>query len=113
MRWSRFEPLANYFFFLPFLFMGAVAVGCVVAGVLRFIPLNASNFVLSLSLAVMGCVQFSTAKLSVIRESALVSFGSARMSPAHRGMYRWGYALMAMGTLLLLSFLLLSAHLVA
>jgi hypothetical protein len=53
--------------------------------------------VLALVLCGLGLSLFVTAKLSVIRQGILVSFGSRQMSTRHRRMYRVGYALMVTG----------------
>ena len=49
---------------------------------------------LTLALYAGGFVLFAAAKTSVMRRGTLVSFGSARMSPRSRRLYRLGYVLM-------------------
>ena len=46
-----------------------------------------------------GLALFVTAKLSLYRQGLRLSWGSARMSPRHRWMYRIGYCVMGLGFL--------------
>jgi hypothetical protein len=48
----------------------------------------------------LGLLLFVMAKLSVIRGKALITFGSWAMTPDSANLYRLGYWLMIVGTLL-------------
>lgn len=50
-------------------------------------------------ITLVGFALFLMAKLSVVREGHLVSFGVGRMSPEMKNAYRAGYWLMAVGVL--------------
>ncbi len=45
----------------------------------------------------IGFALFLIPKLSLVRQGIRISFGSVRMSPWHRRMYRTGYCLMGLG----------------
>jgi hypothetical protein len=56
-----------------------------------------------------GFLLFLRAKLSVVRTGTLISFGSKKMSPGYRLLYRSGYFIMVLSIFLTLG-LLISNH---
>jgi len=73
---------------LPFAVLGTYA---------SVAPLGFACF--TIALYALGASLFLLAKTSLLRRGALVSFGSARMSPWNRRAYRAGYTLMMLGCL--------------
>ena len=78
----------------PIVAMLAVVLSCLVGVVAG---LSVPAIIAWASLVIVGLAMFVVAKLSVIRRGVLVSFGSQRMSPTMRRLYRLGWVLMLPG----------------
>lgn len=103
----RNELIANIFLqFGPAIILLVLSVVCVVAfDLLTTAP--AYYVVTLLALWAVGFAMFLKAKLSVIKQGKLVSFGPGPMSRTNRTFYIWGYVVMALAfvmSLLLLAY---------
>ena len=85
--------------------LAAIALGCLL-WFLAAVPVN--YVIIMLLLLSFGFFMFLKAKLSVIRQGRLLSFGSGGMSRTNRTFYFLGYAVMAIA--LLLSLVLLGFY---
>ena len=92
MRESEFTLLSKILVVIMFAFVAGLAVFNIWNGHVR----NPWAFVLTL----LGMVLFVIAKLSVIRRKAWISFGTSAMTEDSANLYRLGYWLMIVGTVL-------------
>jgi hypothetical protein len=92
MRESEFTLLSKILVVVMFGFVAGLAVFNIWHGQVR----NPWAFVLTL----FGMALFVIAKLSVIRRKKLISFGTSAMTGDSANLYRLGYWLMIVGTLL-------------
>src|SRR5258705_11662650 len=91
----RREAIANLLFAFGLPVLGLVMAIVIVNGGLH--PIAATRA--ACTLYVVGFILFAKSKLALIMQGDLVSFGSGRMSPTNRRLYRVGYALMLLGVL--------------
>jgi hypothetical protein len=70
-------------------------------------PVGSARLALGAYLA--GLTLFLIAKVSLFRSGRFVSFGSSRMRPPFRALYRTGYVLMAVGVLFAVGLLIAQA----
>lgn len=92
MRESEFTLLSKILVVVMFGFVAGLAVFNIWHGQVR----NPSAFIVTL----LGLVLFVIAKLSVIRRKTLISFGTSSMTADSANLYRLGYWLMIVGTVL-------------
>jgi hypothetical protein len=92
LRESEFTLLSKILVVLLFVFAAGLAMFNIWRGEVR----HPIAFVVTL----LGLLLFVMAKLSVIRGKALITFGSWAMTPDSANLYRLGYWLMIVGTLL-------------
>jgi hypothetical protein len=98
---SQVHALANLFIVLGPHLTGLVAILIVISAGAH--PIGTAT--LSLALYAVGYTLFLAAKLSVIRQGHLVTFGSRMMSRSYRWLYRLGYMLMLGAAVLTLALL--------
>ncbi len=82
------------------IFIGPALLGVIMAILIPNALGNQTGFAWATMLFYgLGLTLFVIAKLSLIRQGIRVSFGSDKMSPWYRWIYRTGYCLMGLGVL--------------
>lgn len=80
------------------LFIGPALLGVIMAILIPNALVNQTSFAWATILFYgLGLTLFVIAKLSLVRQGIRVSFGSDKMSPWYRWIYRAGYCLMGLG----------------
>ncbi|HYD46755.1 MAG TPA: hypothetical protein VEB21_00315 [Terriglobales bacterium] len=91
MQHEQLSPITQGLIWLLIAAWAMTAVGNIVAGEV--------GYPAALVIVLIGFAMFLRAKLSVIRVEPWINFGSRRMEPNMRDLYRVGYWLMIVGTL--------------
>ena len=93
---SNKDGMLNLLLMLGLLFLAAASF---------FINSYDISRIVILTLLFSGFLLFLISKLSVIRTGQVISFGSGLMNRQYRLLYRFGYALMTIGTVLSLLYI--------